>query len=230
MSTVGGGVNVVTNGLVLYLDAANTKSYVSGSTTWRDISGRNNNGTLINGPTFNSANGGSIVFDGVNDIVNLGTGNTVFPLPQISYEFVFRSLGTVPTTGTSPALLGLTFGVRLLVNSTNLEATFTSGSTLFSLSTSGTNNYRNGNWYYVAVTHNGTNFNIYVNGVLSNTRTSPWLGTTIWPTNGFNLGRDNNDNFYFFRGNIGTFRLYNRALTPQEVLQNYNATKYRFGI
>jgi hypothetical protein len=225
-----GGPHIVTDGLILSLDAANTKSYQSGSTTWFDRSGNNRNGTLTNGPTFSSANGGSIMFDGVNDTVNLGTGNTVFPLPQISYEFVFRSLGTVPTTGTSPALFALTFGVRLLVNSTNLEATFSSGSVFFPLSTSGTNNYRDGNWYYVAVTHNGTNFNIYVNGALSNTRTSPWLGTTVWPTNGFALGRDNNDNFYFFRGNIGTFKLYNRALTAQEVEQNYNATKTRFGL
>ena len=62
-----GGPNIITNGLVLALDAANTKSYVSGSTVWRDLSGNNNSGSLTNGPTFNSANGGSIVFDGVDD-------------------------------------------------------------------------------------------------------------------------------------------------------------------
>ena len=60
---------IVTDGLVLALDAGNTKSYVSGSTTWFDKSGGGNNGTLINGPTFSSANGGSIVFDGVDDYV-----------------------------------------------------------------------------------------------------------------------------------------------------------------
>ena len=58
---------IVTDGLVLALDAANRKSYNSGSTTWYDLSGNNNNGTLYNGPTFNSANSGSIVFDGVDD-------------------------------------------------------------------------------------------------------------------------------------------------------------------
>jgi hypothetical protein len=60
------GPNVVTNGLVLNLDAANTKSYVSGSTTWRDLSGNGNNGTLVNGPTFSSNYGGGIVFNGSN--------------------------------------------------------------------------------------------------------------------------------------------------------------------
>ena len=69
MSTLNGGPgNIVTNGLVLYLDAANYLSYTSGSTTWRDLSSSNNSGTLTNGPTFSSANGGSIVFDGVDDI------------------------------------------------------------------------------------------------------------------------------------------------------------------
>ena len=68
MSTLNGGPgNIVTNGLVLYLDAANYQSYVSGSTTWYDLSGNNNSGSLINGPTYNSGNAGSIVFDGIDD-------------------------------------------------------------------------------------------------------------------------------------------------------------------
>jgi len=61
------GPNISDDGLVLSLDAANTKSYINGSTTWTDLSRRGNNGTLINGPTFDSTNLGSIVFDGVND-------------------------------------------------------------------------------------------------------------------------------------------------------------------
>ena len=70
------GPNIVTNGLVLALDAGNPKSYVNGSTIWYDRSGNGNNGTLTNGPTFSSANGGSIVFDGVNDYVEMVTRNT----------------------------------------------------------------------------------------------------------------------------------------------------------
>jgi hypothetical protein len=71
MSTLNGGPSIITDGLVLYLDAANTKSYISGSTTWNDVSKVGNNGTLINGPTFDSNNGGSIVFDGVNNSLSL---------------------------------------------------------------------------------------------------------------------------------------------------------------
>jgi hypothetical protein len=71
---------IVTDGLVLYLDAANPKSYPGTGTAWNDISRGGNNGTLVNGPTFDSTNGGSIVFDGVNDYginntPNLPTGN-----------------------------------------------------------------------------------------------------------------------------------------------------------
>jgi hypothetical protein len=68
---------IVTDGLVLCLNASDRNSYVSGSTTWNDVSGRGNNGTLTNGPTFNSANGGSIVFDGTNDFVNCGNNTSL---------------------------------------------------------------------------------------------------------------------------------------------------------
>ena len=69
------GPTVVTNGLVLALDAGDRNSYVSGSTTWFDLTGVNN-GTLTNGPTFNTGSGGSIVFDGVDDYVNLGANSS----------------------------------------------------------------------------------------------------------------------------------------------------------
>jgi hypothetical protein len=69
--------NTVTNGLVLYLDAGNTNSYPGTGTSWRDISGNSNNGTLTNGPTFNSANLGSIVLDGTDDYVNCGNNSSI---------------------------------------------------------------------------------------------------------------------------------------------------------
>ena len=69
------GPNIVEDGLVLALDAGNTKSYPGSGTTWTDLSGKGNNGTLTNGPTFDSGNGGAIFFDGGNDYVT--TGNTL---------------------------------------------------------------------------------------------------------------------------------------------------------
>jgi len=70
MSAIGGPA-IITSGLVLELDAGNIKSYQSGSTTWFDKSGNASNGTLINGPTFNTGSLGSIVFDGVDDYVSV---------------------------------------------------------------------------------------------------------------------------------------------------------------
>jgi hypothetical protein len=71
MSVIG-GPDTITDGLVLYLDAANTKSYIGSGTTWKDLSGNSNDGTLTNEPTFDSGNSGSIVFDGVDDFVTTG--------------------------------------------------------------------------------------------------------------------------------------------------------------
>ena len=75
----GNGPRIVSNGLVLALDAADKNSYPGSGITWRDVSGNNNNGTLTNGPTFDSSNGGSIVFDGTNDFVTGSIGSINAP-------------------------------------------------------------------------------------------------------------------------------------------------------
>jgi hypothetical protein len=78
------GPEINESGLVLCLDAGNTKSYPGSGTTWTDLSGNGNTGTLVNGPTYSSANGGSIVFDGSNDYIqtnfnySLTSSNTEF--------------------------------------------------------------------------------------------------------------------------------------------------------
>lgn len=221
---------IVTDGLVLHLDAANPKSYVSGSTTWRDLTIRGRNGTLLNGPTFDSANGGSILFDGTNDVVNFGTGNTFFPLPQFTIDIWFRSLGTVPTTGTSPGLFGFTFGIRAnLINDTTLVFDVDNGTNIAGTSTTGT--FRtDGKWYNGIFYHTGTNMGIYINGSFRISVNRTWNGTGRFATNGWNLGRDNNNSNQFFYGNIASCKIYNRVLTADEILQNYNATKGRYGI
>jgi len=218
---------IVTNGLVLNLDAANTKSYVSGSTTWRDLSGNGKNGTLTNGPTFSSTNGGSVVFDGVNDIINFGTGNTFLPLPQFTIDIWFKSLGTVPTTGTQPGLFGFTYGIRANLYPSSLFFGADNGTDLNGVSVIGTFISDN-KWYNATFYHTGTNMGIYINGVFGNSTNRTWDGTGRYPTNGWNLGRDNNNTNLFYPGHIASCRIYNRALSAQEVTQNYNALKSRF--
>ena len=88
---------VVTDGLVLYLDAANPNSYASGSTSWNDISRGGNNGTLFNGPTFNAGNGGSILFDGIDDFIQCTGSLTVTSATFVSW--IKRNGNQVTTAG-----------------------------------------------------------------------------------------------------------------------------------
>lgn len=223
------GPHTVTDGLVLSLDAGNTKSYQSGSATWFDKSGNSKNGTLVNAPTFSSTNGGSIIFDGVNETISFGTGNTFFPLPQFTIDIWFKSLGTVPTTGTAPGLFGFTYGIRAVVYPTSLYFAVDNGTDLGGVSVSGTFNTDN-KWYNATFYHTGTNMGIYINGVFGNSTNRTWDGTGRYPTNGWSLGRDNNNSNQFYPGHIASCRIYNRALSAQEILQNYTATKSRFGL
>jgi hypothetical protein len=219
---------VVTNGLILYSDAGNPNSYPGIGTTWTDLSGNGKNGGLINGVGYKSENGGSLSFDGVNDVVSYGTGNTFFPLPQFTISIWFRSFGTTPTTGTSPSLFGFTYGIRCQVNDTSISYGVDNGVDLNLMSTVGNIPFRNGNWYNATFYHTGTSTGIYINGVFNNSISRNWSGSTRWPTNSWNLGRDNNDAMYYFRGDIGTYMMYNRVLSADEILQNYNSTKGRF--
>ena len=88
------GPTIVNNGLILALDAADNNSYSGSGTTWSDLSGNNNTGTLTNGPTFGSTNGGTIVFDGTNDYAEITTRNTALefqPTQPYSCFVFFRS-------------------------------------------------------------------------------------------------------------------------------------------
>ena len=88
MSTLNGGPGIITDGLVLYVDAANSYSYVSGSTVWNDLSRTTTSGSLINGPTFNTRSGGNIVFDGINDYVPTPTLSTQFASTGLTISFI----------------------------------------------------------------------------------------------------------------------------------------------
>jgi hypothetical protein len=217
--------NIVTDGLVLYLDAANTKSYVSGSTTWNDMSGFSNNGTLVNGPTFSSANGGSIVFDGVDDYVNLGdnetfnstlNGNTNW---SISYWVNPLTNGRILDRGN----IGVDSTGALELNVQSVDRNNTGGgSSSLSVNIIGTG------WNCITVTRTSSLlFSWYLNGVFSNSSqlTESYGGSGIWK-----IGRRAFNTSSIYQGNISQIQIYNRALSPSEISQNYNATKTRFGL
>jgi hypothetical protein len=232
MSTLSGGPNIVTDGLVLHLDAANVKSYVSGSTTWNDISRGGNNGTLINGPTFNSANGGSIVFDGVNDFVNLGTTidnsltwtmNSWFNTTLNTNDH--RSL--IGNSGTSPTGVGKFMGITNDGSQYRKPWTIVYNSGGNQLILYGTTTIIANTWYNMTVTHSGTEINMYLNGTLNRT---PTTISGYSPSNNITSIGLQRAIFWPFPGTISQTQIYNRALSAQEVLQNYNTTKTRFGL
>jgi hypothetical protein len=218
------GPNVVTNGLVLALDAANPKSYISGSTTWNDLSGNGNSGSLVNGPIFNSANGGNIIFDGTNDYIQCSGSPTVTSATflcwirrngnQGTYDGIIFSRGTSVTGMAffSSDQLGYTWN-----NATNTY-NWVSGLTIPDLT-----------WCMVAVSVTPTSATAYLcqsSGITSATNTVSHTSTIL---DDIKIGVDEVFSRYF-AGNIAIAQIYNRALSSQEVLQNYNGQKSRFNL
>jgi hypothetical protein len=218
MSTLSGGPNIVTDGLVLYLDAANVKSYVSGSTTWADISGNGRNGTLTNGPTYSSANGGSIVFDGVNDFASINQSNTS---PAFTYEVLLSSTDI----SKDQMYIGAeesAFYLRIVNSRAFLSVTANGQRTLHHSSLLGNNII-----YHIVSIYNGIQLKIYVNGILNEGSVINQT-MSIWGGNRIGRWRDNDQRS--FVGALYSIKSYNRELMPSEILQNYNATKTRFGL
>ena len=240
-----GGPNIVDNGLVLYLDAGNRKSYTSGSTTWFDKSGFNNNGTLTNGPTFNTGNGGSIVFDGVDDYV---INNTLTSLitNQLTLSVWFYATDT-STDNVIISSENSTFS-NSRFNLFQDKNGFFSGRVNTYTFVPGNNNLTNNirlefasnsevlnQWVNITCTfiaNSATGIRGYKNGIED--PNSPVNASTVAPlssTDPLYIGlRNPTTDQRFFDGRIGIVQIYNRALSAQEVLQNYNATKGRFGL
>ena len=228
---VAGGPNLVEDGLVFALDASDRNSYVSGSTTWFDLSANNLSGSLINGPVFNSGSGGLIVFDGVDDYVRIDySGDLDFNSSDFTtsnwcrvdggtgnYRALFQnSVGA--TSNRQFGVVGSTnnkWGVWMTINNVWANRLFSNASIVV------------GQWVMVTVVYrNNNSLRLYLNGYEdSNTSISGNLSYT--PTIMLLGARFNAE---YFNGVIATGQIYNKALSADEVLQNYNATKTRFGL
>jgi hypothetical protein len=214
---------IVTNGLVLNVDAGFTPSYTSSGNTWYDLSYGGYNGDLVNGPTFNSSNGGSIVFDSVDDEVNTTYGPT---LGDFTIGIWFKDNGTpqygrlVDKSYTNGFWLGRNDTTPNSWGGGIKETSFPYGIFL---------NLTDGQWNYLVSIRSGTTHILYGNGIAnttSNTVTSSALDSTT-----FSIGAwSGSENSQRFKGNIAVVQVYNRALSGAEVLQNYNAQKSRFGL
>ena len=207
---------IVTDGLVFCLDAGDKMSYPGAGTTWTDLSKNRNNGTLTNGPTFNSANGGSIVFDGSNDYnllssdINLGTQASINVWLQCSNDAVIAG-GTSYSNG----------GYLLASSSSTFYMSANGSYGNFNYNISNTTN----TWKNLSVSRNASSASLYVNGVF-------YSSISISSTNGMRfraIGAYDNGT-YPMNGQIALMQVYNRALSAQEIKQNYKATKGRFGL
>ena len=219
------GPRIVDDGLVLYLDAANPNSYnPSTPLTWRDISRNGNNGTLTNSPTFNSANRGSIVFDGVDDFVqisaslNITTATFVVWLRrngnQNTYDGILFSRGTNIT--------GISFYTSNQLGYTwnNAVNTYTWNSSLIVPDLT---------WCMCAISITSNSATAYLYQSTGLTTATNIVSHTSTILDDIKIGQDDFGS-RFFTGNIAQAQIYNRALTSTEILQNYNATKGRFGL
>jgi len=230
--------NIVTDGLVLYLDAANTKSYPGSGTAWSNIGTKGGTSTLVGGITFSNNNGGSMLLDGSNDTVLAPSVNTLGSLSNQTFEIWVKTpgLGAGKTIG---GLICPDYGMTSHITSTgnisyNLYTT-DSGSTpgfILSLATTGVNVFDN-RWHQVTCTReNSGPGRIYIDGQLraQSSNTGNWSGITIWSSMNTQIGNNPNDVFYNLSGSIASAKIYNVFLTGDQVLQNYNATKTRFGL
>jgi hypothetical protein len=225
---------IVTNGLVLALDAANSKSYVSGSTTWNDLSGNNNNGTLVNGPTYSSANGGSLVFNGSNDYITLKTqlfyniANPEFTLSFICKPNTLTSRRLYSEGDNTPTVSRLFFGL-------NASGVIDLGMGDFGLSDGTITPSPNltltiNEWVALTVTNKNDTTVFYKNGVVWSTRTHFIQSNRPIIAGESRIGRVYGTSAEYFSGSIPITQIYNRALSAQEILQNYNAQKSRFNL
>ena len=216
---------IVTNGLVLCLDAANRKSYPRTGSAWTDLSNNGNNGTLINSPSFSSADSGAIVFDGSNDYIQtLITGTYT----QISFDFwSFFDDPTLNVLSRQESIFGdwNSNRVHFATRWTDSNAGIHWNVNAVWQTTPPT--YLKYGWnHYTLIYNTVSNLKqVYLNSILSSSHSTN--GNMV--IGDFKIGVATGLNQYY-RGNISNFKIYNRALTQTEILQNYNATKGRFGL
>jgi len=222
------------NGLVFYVDPANKKSYPGSGTTYTDLSGYNHTHTLSNGTGFSSSNGGSLTFDGVDDYTSCANTSALqlTSAGTISAWALTTDILTDERTLVLKAASGsnLSYGLyfNYAVSSPNnimlfVDSDGTWGPTSYVLF----ENLLTNTWYHVVGTWSPSGLSIYANGVLQNsnsTTVSAYVGSSSLYIGGGVTG------WAYWKGNIGPVAIYNRALTATEILQNFNATRGRYGI
>jgi hypothetical protein len=243
MSTVEGSRNIVTNNLILCLDAANTRSYPTTGTTWFDLSKSIQNSTLVNNPTFDSGNGGSILLNGTGDYIEVISDgkNSIFEVQDFTidiwyyytqnglYEILWSYNAPLPW----PTVPYYSQHFRTVTEAGYVDALFVGynlgGVYNYKLSTIGIPVVNRDSWNHLVWTRNSNGqLRVYCNGNTIITDDSVignisyynrpiWIGVSDFVS-------------ALTTGRFAEVKFYNRALSQTEVLQNYNVTRNRFGI
>ena len=238
--------SIISDGLIFYLDAANTRSYSGSGTFWYDLSGTGNTAYLINGPSFSGAGGSSIIScDGTNDYIEVIDNLSLdFGLNNFTVEYWAKkteattgyeniwgpnkwNTGGLPGTNEWLMSIGSAFGA----NGDEFGFYIESGSTIYGI-TNSTYTLLN-NWKQYLGVRSGESLLLYSNGVAIGTSSPSGMSssTSVNNVSGRNLRINNSalDQLYTKADNA-ILRIYNRALSATEILQNYNATRKRFGL
>jgi hypothetical protein len=227
---------IVTNGLAYYLDAANRRSYSgSGSTPFSIVSSKN--GFLTNGVGFTSSNSGYFTFDGFDDFIDLSTNLNVGSNFSV-FAWIYPGNIDVRNTVVGNSFSNSGTDGWLMATGTN----YFGYSNTFFIAIGADSSYRtaiNGSlilnaWNYIGgtITNGGGNITLYLSGIaVTSYQGGPMNTNTItYNTQDMAIGRRVSTQAEYFIGRIAQVQIYNRVLTAQEVLQNYNATKGRYGL
>ena len=222
---------LVTSSLMLHLDASNATSYPGTGVTWTDISGNGKSVTLTNGPTYSSANGGYIAFDGSNDYAITTTSlynPTTYPNESVFVWWYPTAAGNIiselgqatPNTGWHDSNIEISSGglISFSIWHGSLTNRVTSSAQSFNT------------WYNLGFVYSGTTLTAYINGESIGTttftrQTNSVLFYAIAAQDSTSMGTN-----AYAAGRCGAFYNYNRALTATEVTQNFNALRGRFGL
>lgn len=243
---------IVTEGMVLCLDAANRESYPGSGTVWTSLGTSVSGGTLVNGPTYSNANGGSIVFDGTNDFATLGSFSVINNLSELTISSWFRANTlTAGVNGWSPifskrqSLVAFRPATEIIFGDS--EAGLVPSQLFIRINTAAADSYAYSSvgtiqtniWYNVVMAYNGagaTNSD-KVKLYIQSTPTSLTFGGSNIPTTTSNPADDARiagmlftGQPRYFNGRVSLTQIYNRALSQAEVTQNFNAVRGRFGI
>ena len=226
---------IVTDGLILHLDAANPKSYIGSGTSWVDISGKGNNGTLVGGTGYSSDNGGCLIFDGTDDKVTMSAGSDfAYGTGDFTVEIWFNVTGTTPQTWGEVLYAQTIAGTNYFVvnsaigNPPSKYPTFTHGTGGGGTGVVSSTAYTEGTWHHYVVTRNGTALTVYLDNssVATATVSQNFTNTSYVPT----IGAYTHINSNNFDGKISIVRVYKgKGFSSSDVTQNYNAIKWRYG-